>query len=140
MEPEFERHRPENLPEQAAEWLRMAAKRTEIGYIDADEYIKASGMTNDVQLYTIECDGELCAAFCLTFRETAKGIVMQLVLLGGKDVKKWRDALVEFMEATAAKFSCVWFTMMGPDAWGKLFPEIKKHVCIFGKIPKYIGE
>jgi hypothetical protein len=125
---EFERHRPDNLPVQCKEWLIAASKRTGISYLDVDKII-ASCLTRDVQIYSMEEAGVLKACFCLNFHNKT----MNLLLLGGEDVKSWRDDLVRFLFATAKYEECTEFTMMGPLAWKRLFPEVTLRTCVFGR-------
>lgn len=126
---EFERHRPDNIPELAKNWLYAASKRTGISFLNADEYIKNCDK-KEIHIYTITDRDALKACFCVVFHLDGK--IMSLVLLGGEDVKSWRDEFVEFLFATAKKNGAVQFTMMGPLAWGKLFPELKLMSCVFG--------
>lgn len=88
-------------------------------------------------IYSVWGD-DLLGGFCLTLRETPR--VLTMLLLGGKDLHLWRDDLVEFLQNKAKKLQCTEFYMMGPLAWGKLFPELDLVSCVYHAKPAYLTE
>lgn len=118
-----------DLSSQEQDWLIAACTRNDLIHVDFDYYKNSA----TARFYSIINDGEPIASFILLFKNVFDGPSMTLVALGGSEPRKWRDKLVDFLEATAKEKKCVEFLMVGPPAWGRLFPEIKLVACVYGK-------
>lgn len=143
MAVEFIEWRPRyfNLPDKAKEFLYDACQRTQLSVITLEETIEqaSKGKCSIYLVYKTKehspkfASIDLVGCLTLSLRETERDLFLELPLMGGEDLRSWRDDLVDFLFQKAEQHKCTRFTMIGRKGFERLFPEMKLLCCVYGR-------
>lgn len=140
---EFIEWRPKffSLPDQAIQYIKDACERTQLSVLTPEHTIQQA-REGKCRIYLIYKEKDhspkfrsidLMGCFTLCLRETAKDKFLELPLLGGRELRSWRDEFVKFLFERAAEHKCTRFTMIGRKGFERLFPEMKLLCCVYGR-------
>lgn len=122
----------DSLPEEAMQYLNEASKSMD-GYFPIEGAFQQT-KANRGEIYLVIHKLALVGAFFLNFHNVdEKRMVMNMPLLGGKEIWLWSKDLSDFLYHRAEQLGIYEFTILGRDGWGKLFPDLEKIGTIFRK-------
>lgn len=143
MPVEFTLWRPRyfSLPDKAKEYLAQACRRTQISFITLEQTIEdaCQGRCSVYLVYEKRehtpnfATIDLVGCVTLSLRKTPKDLLLELPLMGGENLRSWRDDLVEFLFQKASEHKCTRFTMIGRKGFERLFPELSLLCCVYGR-------
>jgi hypothetical protein len=110
------------IPAQGIDYLESAADNpcSDITVNDVISYARA-GLA---EIYLV-IDGDICGAFCLMYGHNNAGKMVDIVLLGGKDLDTWKEPVKAYIIDIAKKNGCNQLFLIGRHGFGKLFPVLK---------------
>jgi hypothetical protein len=110
------------LPQKITEFLQSAveAPTSDLTLADAIAYCRAG--QGDIYAIT---DQKLIGAVFYLYGAGPKGKILDVALLGGVDLQKWKAAAQEFTVNLAKSMDCKEVWLMGPKAWGRIFPDME---------------
>lgn len=128
----FNRVKPEEvdfLGGQSIEYLQEAALSIKhyLGAADAIQQTKL-GIGH---IYQVFSEKELLGCFFVNFVENHLGRVMNMVLLGGKDILKWGSDLSQFLYKLADEEKVDEFCYLGREGFSKIFPNLEKVAVLY---------
>lgn len=126
---EFHKTTPENIPEQAIQYLDDACQAIK-GYCTVD---MALGQVNAGigLLYCVFVDNVLSGALFINFRIINGDKKMTLVLLGGVNLKIWANDLVYFLRCIKRDHGASNFSVLARHGFGRIFKELRHIACVF---------
>lgn len=113
-----------SLSYEARIFLEQAANRPPASEIDAIEAMTMVAK-GDALLFTIEVDEVLNGIFFVVFGKTADGKIMNISMLGGKNMKLWKDQFYDYCVSFAKEAGCAEIVLMTSLAIGRIFPSLK---------------
>lgn len=126
---EFRLIDPDEISEQAKKYLIDAIASTRIDLFDIDDYLDAARRKKSMIFGAF--DEELTGCFTVEIKAAKDKKVLMVSILGGKDLKLWRDNLVAFLFDIASRNKCTDFSIIGRKGFEKMFPEVKLDACIY---------
>lgn len=109
----------DTIPLEAIKYLQQAIDRTPACAETIESVIQGIEQKAD-DLYLIEEDGEIYAAMLSCIEDNPKGgQYFNVVLLGGKKMKRWSPFLSEFFLELAKDYTVI---CVGRKGWYKIFP------------------
>lgn len=120
------------LHKRAYAYLEKACKRSRLSVFTPEQAI-SQARKNLASIYLITEGQEIIGCFTLSIRTTSKDKYLELPLLGGAGIGRWRSMLVDFLFQYAEYYHCTKFTMIGRKGFEKLFPEMKLLCCVYGR-------
>lgn len=125
----FERVSVGDLPPLAIHYLDMAIKRTPASTSRLDVTLQMAQKYGD--LYLVK-DGEFVigAVYNLIYN-TEEGKVISPVLVGGKNLSKWRKDLFDFLFGELTRLDAVACRFIGRKGWLKAYPMCKNIGTIY---------
>lgn len=127
----FVRTDPENLPNQAIDYLQDACDAMK-GFCTVDIAI-AQTHAGIGFIYCVWIDNVLSGCLFINFRLVEGEKKMTLVLLGSElnRLHLWAHDLVYFLRCIKRDQKAHNFTVLGRKGWGKLFKELRHVACVF---------
>lgn len=119
------------LHRKAWDYLEEACKRTFIDIFTVDELVEEA-KAGRTSIYVVTDLENIIGCFNLCIRSNHGRLYLELQLLGGKNLKLWRDELVQFLFLMAKQHGCSRFTVIGRKGFEKVFPELKLFCCVYG--------
>lgn len=120
------------LHRKAREYLGRACARSRLSDFTPDRVI-ADALDGRTTVYLVTDLGDVIGCFTLSLRNLQDGRILELPLLGGVGLAKWRDNLVEILFQIAAANRCTRFSMIGRRGFERLFPELEMLCCVYGR-------
>lgn len=129
------------LPDKALEFISSACAHTQLSFMTPEQTI-SQARQGKCSIYLVYKTKEYSPKFatidlvgCLTLslRDTGKDLFLELPLMGGENLREWRDDLVDFLFRKAEQHKCTRFSMIGRRGFERLFPELKLLCCVYGR-------
>lgn len=121
---------PDFLPVEAFEFLRKAAENN--NYFEVSDALRQS--RNGVgKIFCVYNEKKLVGSFFLNFKTNHIGRIINLVLLGGMEIEKWKDDLSAFLNDFCKKNKATEFMLLGRRGWERMFPELEYVSCVLRK-------
>lgn len=111
----------QTLPKLAIKFLEDAIKRTP-GSTSKPEIFWEIAKRGNGNIYLIYDGLILMGATYLLIHDTDKGKVVGIVLLGGRKIKKWNHAYINFMREFQNMVGAVSIRSIARDGWKNIFP------------------
>ena len=124
----FERVFVDDLCPKAIAYLDQAIKRTPASTSRLDVTLQMARKYGDIYLVH---DEDLIGAVYLLVYSTDKGKVISPVLVGGKNLARWRDALHDFMISKAKENSAIAIRFIARKGWMKAYPMCRNIGTIY---------
>lgn len=83
------------------------------------------------RIYQVFDNAQLLGCFFMNFITNHIGKTMNLILLGGENMKLWADDLSDFLHGLAEKEDIDELTVMGRPGFKKLFPNLEHFACVY---------
>ncbi len=110
---------PDDLPLEALNYLQKAidkAQKSDVKLSNIlDEARKGEG-----SIFVIKSDKIVGALYVQVFSK-----VLNVVLLGGDNIKDWKDDYSAFIKKTLKEYNLSHLCIIGRNGWGKVFKELK---------------
>lgn len=118
------------LPFEAVEFLDNAIKRTpaSTACLDMTMDIARKGFGN---IYIVMDEEEIVGATYILSYDTPEGKIISPVLLGGKNMKKWRDDYFNFITNFARTLSSPYIRFVARKGWERFYPMCKNIGTIY---------
>lgn len=113
-------------------YLRAAVNYSPFNCLTIENYVEEAKI-NKKMIIGVYIADKITGAFVMHTNEGDQRKILMLSLLGGKQVKLWRDDLVEFILQMGKDNACTDFSMVGRKGWGKLFPELTLDGFIYSR-------
>lgn len=115
-----------------------AAIKRWLPLMDTDDVLKS--LHKDIMQLWIAYDDEkkkLYGAVVTEILPYPKAKMCNVFLLGGNDIRLWKDEMGAAIEDFAKKENCAFLQAMGREGWHKLFPDMFESATIINKILVY---
>lgn len=112
------------LPLESLELLEKSCKRTPANVLSVQEILTRAklGMGS---IYLVKEAHKLLGIIYLAIFPTEDGGVLNIIMLGAKNLLEWKDDLREFVRKLMINNNIKDLCVETRDGWGKLFPELK---------------
>jgi hypothetical protein len=112
------------IPPIALKYLEKTIKKTP-GCVETIESVIEGMDSNQGFLYLVKQDEEIFGAIYAAFVPNPNGKdIFNLILLGGKSLREWKEDLRFFVKKTIRETNTDLCIVTRP-AWGKYYPELK---------------
>lgn len=133
---EFRRVAVDDLLPQARKYLAEAVRRTPASTDRIDITLEMAKKYGEI--YTVY-DTQLTGCLYLLTYNTKEGKILSPVLVGGKNLKKWRNELFNFLADELKKVDGVAVRYIGRKGWLKTFPTCRNIGTIYEWKPAFGG-
>lgn len=110
------------LPAQAVKYLEAAANDG-CGDLTAEDAI-LQAKDGLAEIYLIH-DVQLVGACCVMYGNGTQGKILDVALMGGDNVLKYRKELRDYFIDLARKNGCKKLCVIGREGWIKVFPDLQ---------------
>lgn len=117
------------LGSQSIDYLDYAAKS--INDYHGVEQAFAQVKSGIGHIYQVFRDNELIGCFFLNFIHNHLGYVMNMILLGGRELTTWSEDLTKFLWKLADDEKADEFCYLGRDGFKKIFPHLEKVAVLY---------
>jgi hypothetical protein len=95
-----------------------------------EERLYSELISDKALLFIATIDGTIKGAAVVRIEEM-KSKVVNVVMLGGKNMKEWKQSLLDALKLYARGMGCRYIVSSGRPAWSRLLPEFKAEKTIY---------
>lgn len=125
----FQRVPVDDLPELAIHYLDMAIKRTPASTSKLDVTLQMARKYGD--LYLVMDGEELTGAIYLLIYNTDEGKVLSPVLVGGRNLSRWKNDLFDFLVSELKRVEGIACRFIARKGWMKAYPMCRNIGTIY---------
>lgn len=121
-------------------WLQvepmlLGALKKNIPLWDTDDILEAV-MKDEMQLWIAydDDDKKLLGSVITQILVYPRGKLVNVFLLGGNNIKMWKDKMADKIEAFAREEKCLYLQAIGRKGWQPLFPDMMEVSSIIIKV------
>lgn len=118
------------LPSAAIELLDKACQRTPANILPLEEILARAKMGIG-QIYIINDGHKLLGILYLMIFPNATGGVLNIPMMGAKNLMAWKDDLRNFVRKVVINNNIKDLCIITRPGWGKLFPELKESGTVY---------
>lgn len=112
------------IPQSLTDFLDKAAKQSPTSDLTVADAIQYSRIGAG-DIYAIMDGDTPTGAVFYMYGECNSGKLLDVALLGGNNFRAWKDDAHEFTKRLAKMKECSEVWLMGPQAWGRMFPDME---------------
>lgn len=126
---EFRPLDPHKLDELAIKYLQQAIESFSFDFFDINDYIEAAKRKQSLIFGVFS--PEMIGCFLVDLKAGKGRKVLIISLLGGYNLKLWREDLLKFMLDMGKQNQCTDFSMLARKGFEKICPELTLDACIY---------
>lgn len=115
--------------------MLLGALKKNIPLWNTDDILEAV-MKDEMQLWIAydDDDKKLLGSVITQILVYPRGKLVNVFLLGGNNIKMWKDKMAEKIEAFAREEKCLYLQAIGRKGWQPLFPDMFETAAIIIKV------
>lgn len=115
--------------------MLLGALKKNIPLWDTDDILEAV-MKDEMQLWIAydDDDKKLLGSVITQILVYPRGKLVNVFLLGGNNIKMWKDKMADKIEAFAREEKCLYLQAIGRKGWQPLFPDMMEVSSIIIKV------